>query len=338
MKRKALMPIILAAVAVIAAARSAPTGTDQPTPRQTKLQNAPAKNDKANAAAGKPGAAKGEAELILPEKVLVTVIEEAQIPAKVEGVLAAVLAREGQLIEAGAIIARIEDIEVRLTHERARIELDIARKLSQNIVKIQIARKAADVARSELSRALESQKKEKRSVSDAELDKLRLSADKAELEIEQAVFEQETAQLTSRQKETELALAQHAVDRRAIVSPVSGMVVEVHLHPGEWVQAGRPVMRVLRVDRLRIEGFVDAAKLTGDLVGRRAVLSVDLPGKPDTVFEGNVVFISPEVNPVKQDVRIWAEVDNKDLLLRPGMRGKLTIHSETAQTAKREQP
>jgi macrolide-specific efflux system membrane fusion protein len=278
------------------------------------------------------------ADKTIVKSALVTIIEEAEIPAPVEGVLSAVDTREGQLVEARAVVARIEDAEVRLTHERARTEFEIARKQAGNDLKVRLARKSADVARTELKRAIESVEKYKKSVSDTEIDRLRLAADKAELEIEQALHEQETARLTSRLKEIEMELAKQAVDRRLLTSPISGMVVQVNLHQGEWVQPGKTAVRVLRVDRLRVEGFVAAELLTGDLVGRRATLTVDLPGKAGAAFEGAVVFVSPEINPVNQQVRVWAEVENRQLLLRPGLRGNLTIHPEPAQTAKREIP
>jgi macrolide-specific efflux system membrane fusion protein len=95
-------------------------------------------------------------------------------------------------------------------------------------------------------------------------------------------------------------------------------------------------VRVLRVDRLRVEGFVPVKQLPGELEGRRVTLTVDLPGKPGAIFDGSVVFVSPEVNPVNGQVRVWAEVENPKLLLRPGIRGSLAIHATAAQTANRE--
>lgn len=282
--------------------------------------------------------AKTGSEKTVVESALVTVIEEAEIPAKVEGVLAAVETREGQMIEAGGIVARIDDVEVRLTHDRAKVDFEIARKQAKNDLKIRLARKSTEVARTELKRAIESVEKYKKSVSETEIDRLRLAAERSELEIDQAIHEQEAAQLTSRLKEIELELARQAVDRRALISPITGMVVQVNLHQGEWVPAGKATVRVLRVDRLRVEGFVPSKKATGDLVGRRATLSVDLGGKTGSDFEGTVVFVSPEVNPVNGQVRVWAEVDNKKLVLRPGVRGNLTIHPDSTQTAKRAKP
>ena len=297
------------------------------------------------AAAGKdsgkkvaPESDSSDRHLMEAESTLLTIIEEVEIPAKVEGVLASIDVREGQMIEAQAVVARLEDAESRLTHDRASIEYKIAEKQAKNDLKIRISRKAADVARTELRRGLESNQIKKNAVTEAEIDRLRLAADKSELEIEQALHEQETAELTSRLKETEVQLAQQAIDRRALVSPISGMVVQVNSQRGEWVQAGKTVVRVLRLDRLRVEGFVHSKSLTGDLVGRKVTLTVDLPGKPGSEFSGAVVFVSPEVDPVNQTVRVWAEIENKKLLLRPGLRGKVTIHGDNAATAKREQP
>src|SRR6185295_6744712 len=95
-------------------------------------------------------------EKTVVEAALVTVIEEVEMPAKVEGVLAAVEVKEGQMIETGAVTARIEDTEVRLTHERATVEYEIARKQAKNDLKVQLARKSTEVARTELKRAVES--------------------------------------------------------------------------------------------------------------------------------------------------------------------------------------
>jgi hypothetical protein len=38
-----------------------------------------------------------------------------------------------------------------------------------------------------------------------------------------------------------------------------------------------------------------------------------------------VVFVSPEVEPVTGQFRIWSEVRNRDGLLSPGLSGTLTI-------------
>jgi multidrug resistance efflux pump len=335
------MKLTAAILVCLAVAASQPA---EKIPGESKpVRNDPLRNDRVKPAVEKTAiqktaAEKTAAEKTVVESALVTVIEGVEVPAKVEGVLAAVDVREGQMIEAGGVAARIEDTEARLTHERATVEFELAGKQAKNDLKVRLARKSTEVARTELKRAVESVEKYKKSVSETEIDRLRLSAERSELEIDQAIHEQESAQLTCRLKEIEMELAKQAVDRRALLSPIAGMVVQVNLHQGEWVAAGKTVFRVLRVDRLRVEGFVQSKKAPGDLVGRRVTLTVDLGGKTAGDFEGTVVFVSPEVNPVNGQVRVWAEVENRKLLLRPGLRGNLTIHADAAQTAKRERP
>jgi macrolide-specific efflux system membrane fusion protein len=312
-----------------------------------------AKSDKAQFESGKPAAGKStpgkrptESMTVNQNKspsyssddesTLLTIIEEVEVPAKVEGVLSKIAVHEGQLVDEGAVLARIDDAEVRLTYDRATIEYEIASKQAKNELKIRIAKKAAAYARSELKRSLDSNAIKRDTVSESELDRQRLAADKGDLEVEQAQIDRETAELTSQLKETEMKLAQQAIERRAIVSTISGMVVQVNAHAGEWVPAGKTVFRVVRLDRLRVESFVHAKQLKPDLDGRKVTLAVDLAGKPGAEFPGTIVFVSPEVDPVNQTVRVWAEIDNPQLLLRPGLRGKLTIHSLDPKEARRE--
>lgn len=273
---------------------------------------------------------------LVVEAALVTVIEQVEVPARVEGVLAELNAREGQLVNAGDALGRIEDVEPALTLRRATFELDIARKQARTDIKIRVAKKAAELAEIELRRAKESIEKYKKSVSETELDRLRLSSEKAVLDIDQTLHDQQIAEMTALLKETERQLAESAVERRRIPAPLSGVIVQVNKHRGEWVEPGQTVLRMLRVDRLRVEGLVNVKKLSGDATGRRATLTLDLPGHPASEFDGAIVFVSPEVNPVNGQVRIWAEVENRDLALRPGLQGVLTIHPEPARTAKRE--
>ena len=40
---------------------------------------------------------------------------------------------------------------------------------------------------------------------------------------------------------------------------------------------------------------------------------------------GEVVHVSPEVDPVNGQVCVWAEVENSAMLLKPGMRGTMVI-------------
>lgn len=286
-------------------------------------------------AAAVAGAAPGQpaAPLEIPS-ALVKVIEQVDVPAKEAGVLAAVKVREGQMVEKGELLAQIVDTEACIARDRAKIELEIAKKKAKNDVNIRFAKKSAEVAKAELRRSMESYKIYPKSISDSEMDRLRLVVQRAELEVEQAEYEFEIAELAWRVKENEYQAAEEKVQRRKINAPLRGVVVDVHRRGGEWMELGETVLRVLRIDRLRAEGFLRAEDVRGDLVGAPVRLRVDLPNKGGAEFPGKIVFLSPEIDPVNAQIRVWAEVDNRRLKLRPGMRAKIIVEPPTTDSTR----
>lgn len=260
------------------------------------------------------------------ESVLVTLIEQVAVPSQEAGVLALVAVREGQLVHEGDVLAQIDSTDAHLVGNRARIELDVARKTAKNDVDVRLAKKQLQLAKNDLSRAKESIERFKKSVSAAELDKLQLETERAVLTIEHAEHQFEVAQLAEQLKQNEVAVAERGVVRRRIASPIDGVVVELKHRRGEWVEPGETVVRVVRMDRLRVEGFVSAQMASSDLLRRPVSLRVDLGPDVDGLFPGEIVFVNPEIDPVNGQVRIWAEVDNRDQRLRPGLAGSMVVH------------
>ena len=95
-----------------------------------------------------------------------------------------------------------------------------------------------------------------KSISATEIDRLRLAAQKAALAVEQASFDFEVAQFAANLRAAELESATYDVQRRRIAAPLSGVVVEITRREGEWVENSKTVFRILRLDRLRAEGFL----------------------------------------------------------------------------------
>ena len=188
------------------------------------------------------------------DSVLVTLIEQVDVPARDAGVLAKLPVREGLVIEEGAVLAELEDLEARQTVEQAQLELDVAKKEASNDLKVRFARKSHEVALAELKRATESVEKYKRSVSQSELDSLRLTADGTALEVEQAQHDLDIAQLDRRLKEDELDVATGRLERLKIVAPLAGVVVQIKGRRRQMVRPGDPMIRLVRMDRLRARG------------------------------------------------------------------------------------
>lgn len=262
---------------------------------------------------------------ILIESSLLTLIEQADVSASDAGLLRELVVKEGDSVEEGKPLAKIDDREAKLILARAETEFKVAQSVANNDIKVRFARLSVAVADAELKRAQESNFKFPKSVSQTELDRLKLMADKAQLEVEQAELDQKLAKLSLSTKQHELDRAIHAVERRTITAPFPGFVAQWKKQQGEWVEPGAPVMRLIRLNRLRAEAFISSQNLSANLLGRRVLFVIDVPGKPSSKHEGKLGFISPEIDPVNGQVRIWAEVKNDDLSLYPGQSGRLLI-------------
>jgi macrolide-specific efflux system membrane fusion protein len=257
------------------------------------------------------------------ESVVLRLLEEAEVPAQEAGVLTAVAVREGQRVKQGELLTQIDDQIARLAAEAAQAQYEIARAKAVNDVRIRYAKKALEVSAAELRRSTDSIERFAKSVSRSQLDVEELTVQRNRLEAEQAEHEQEVAKLELNAKTNELTAARAAVDRRRILAPFDGVIVQVYVRKGEWVEPGQQALRIVNARRLKAEGFVTAAQATTELDGKSVKLTVEPDNKEQ--FSGTIVFVSPEVDPITGQVRVWAEIDNRDGRLRPGQSARMVI-------------
>ena len=184
--------------------------------------------------------------------VLVTLIDDVEVSVEEPGLISEVKVIAGQVVKAGDLLARTNDQEQQIRKGKAEIELRNSERLAKNKIKIRLAKKAQEVAETEWKRGKESLKRYKKSVSLTEIDRLRLAAERAALDVEQANYDHGTAQLAVDLNRTEVKLADHMTKRRRVVSPISGVVVMVKGKKGEWVKPGEMFVRVVSTKRLQI--------------------------------------------------------------------------------------
>jgi len=258
------------------------------------------------------------------QSVALRLLEEAEVPAQEAGVITNVAVREGQRVKRDELLAQIDDQVPRLAADASKAKYDIARAKATNDVRLRFANKSTEVAQAELKRSTESIERFAKSVSQSQLDVEKLTVQKNQLEGEQATHEQQIATLEMRYQESELNAARAQIMRRRIVAPFDGVIVQIYARKGEWAEPGQKALRIVNVDRLKAEGFIPAEAATANLVGRPIRLAVE-PGVEKLTFTGKIVFVSPEVDPITGQVRIWAEIDNRDGQLRPGQSARMVV-------------
>jgi len=268
------------------------------------------------------------------ERCLVSLVDEAKLSAGEAGLLVELLVKAGDRVTAGQVIARLDDDQPQMAKLRAKAEHDQAIAKAQSDVDVRYSQKAQAVAQKASEKAEQSHRSVPGSVTDVERDRLRLEWEKSGLQIEQAQLERQLADLAAKVKEAEVETAEIEIRRRQVKSPLDGEVVDVQGNAGEWMQVGAPLAHVVRTDKLRVEGYVDAANWDPEQVRGRAV-TVVVPlaiGRTES-FEGRISFVSPLVES-GGDYRVFAEVANRrsegsgEWLLRAGQTATMTIHSD----------
>ncbi len=258
---------------------------------------------------------------------LVKLIDDVEVPAQEAGQIVQLLVAEGQTVKAGDLLARLDDELQKLALTRAQGELQVQVRKAESDVAVRAARKSAAVAQADLDRALAARRNFPESISDSEVDSLRLKSEKAVLDIEQSEFELELARVTRGIRQAEADQARLGVERRQIRAAFDGTVVELARHVGEWVQPGEKVLRMVRLDRLRIEVMLPPTTDRRGLVGAAVVFEPNVSDQAvaGRNVNGKIVFVHPEIDPVNGQIRVWAEVENKDGWLLPGDRGTLRV-------------
>ena len=273
-----------------------------------------------------------DAEPVL-ERCLVSVIDEAKVPAREAGALVELTVREGDTVAKGEVIAKIDDNQPQMERRKAQAEHAQAVAKEQSDVDVRYSQKAKDVAVKAWEKAENAHKQAPGSVTEVERDRLRLEAEKTDLQIEQANLERKLAALAAASKGVEVEAAENGIERRLLKSPLDGVVVQVFPHQGEWMQPGDPLARVVRTDKVKVEGYVDAAKWDPEQIRDRPVkVDVQLAGGRRETFEGRIVFVSP-LDESGGDYKVVAEVVNRrgeaaqQWLLRPGKTVTMTVKS-----------
>lgn len=259
--------------------------------------------------------------------VQISLIQNVFVAAPVAGVVSSISVSEGDRVLSNEVLVKLNSDQASRELVAAKAALTAARIKSDNDVDRRYAQRTLSVRETEFQQSQIANDLYAGAVSDNEVQQLRLEVDQAALAIEQADHQLAIAAAEAREKEAALEISQTLVEHHTIRTAVDGQVVEVDTEVGEWVEAGKPIVRVISLDPIRVECFVDGRLYGQELVGR-AVTFTKAPAAAkdnETTFTGKVVFVSPELHPVTGQARLWATLRNPGERLRAGMRGTLKV-------------
>lgn len=154
-----------------------------------------------------------------------------------------------------------------------------------------------------------------------------------ELQSARAVYDQATAQVT--QLEATLKKAQTNLEYSVIRAPIDGVVVSRDYDVGQTVAASfqAPTLFTIAEDlaRMQLTCQVDEADIGEVKDGQPVRFSVDAYPERDFLGRVSQIRLSPQITNNVVTYPVIVEVDNKDLILLPGMTADVRI--QVAQSA-----
>jgi RND family efflux transporter MFP subunit len=194
---------------------------------------------------------------------LIEARQTVEVRSPVEGVIQTVHLKRGADVKKGQLIASLQS-----GPERAALDLARSRAVMEGEVKSAEAR--VDLARKKFERADELQKKNFVSAS---------ARDEAEAEMRLASEQLRAARENRGLAELEVKRAEEILAQREIRSPVTGVVVDVILRPGELTSSNQkdPIARLMEIDPLHVELILPLSEFGHIKAGRRATV---MPEKP----------------------------------------------------------
>jgi Cu(I)/Ag(I) efflux system membrane fusion protein len=121
----------------------------------------------------------------------------------------------------------------------------------------------------------------------------------------------------------ELAKTKQHSTTTTFYSPSEGYITEVQGHEGDYLSEGAPILRLADLSSLWVEAQVYTSQLSQ--LDQHAKAMVRIPDLPGSEWTGQIVFVSPEVNPDTRINLIRVELPNAGGLLKPGMPAYVTL-------------
>lgn len=212
----------------------------------------------------------------LPISGALKAVNSAFIKARVAGELQGLTVREGDRVQAGQVIARVDATEYQARVRQAQEQADSAK------AQIDIAQRQFDN-----NRAL---------VDQGFISKTALDTSSNNLVAAQANYRAAMAAVD---------VAKKALEDTVLRSPISGLISQRLAQPGERVAIDARVVEVVDLSRLELEATLSATDSVSVQVGQRATLTIEGTGKP---VAARVVRISPSAQAGSRSVLAYLAI------------------------------
>ena len=234
----------------------------------------------------------------LPVSGALQPVRQATVKSKVSGDVRQITVREGETVQAGQVLARIDTA-------------DLDAKLIERIGALESAK--AQLALAQKTRATNQTLLKQHFISENAFDNSESSYN--------------VAQGAAKSAEAQVQIARNALRDAVAVSPLTGIVAKRHVQPGEKVAFDSPLVTVVDLKDMELQAAVPATDVPELAIGKSVELVID--GFGERRFSGRVERINPATEPGTRSFLVYVGIPNAGSLLRGGMfaTGKIALSS-----------
>ena len=245
---------------------------------------------------------------------LIEPYELVNVGTPVEGVVAQVHVKRSALVEKGQPLVHLESSVEKAVVQRSRALVEVEGEIKLQKEKLAFARRI-DKRVEELfnSEAISAEKK----------DQAATEVILARAALQKATENRMLAQL-------DLKRAKAILDRRTINSPISGIVVERFVSPGEFVD-NQPLIKIAQMDPLRVEVVLPVEMFREIKPGMKADIKPE--NEPDEIYSATVAIVDRVIDPASGTFGVRLELPNPDYRLPGGLKCMVTFVDENKTTS-----
>jgi len=239
------------------------------------------------------------------------------LASQVEGLITDLPYDEGEAVDRGETVAKLDDTNLRIALRAAEGRLDAAEAVAE--------RRRAQLAFAERELERARTLRQRNTMSEGEFDRFETDSAIARAELAEA-----EADLLTRRAERDRA--RDEVNDATTAAPFAGRVVTRSAEVGEWITPGDPLLEI--VSLTQIEASVDVPERYVGYLEQGVSVPVTIPGlgeAPDRT--ATLTAIVPSADRLSRLFPVRLAVENPDGLIKPGM--SVTASVPTGETRER---
>src|SRR5665213_392179 len=294
-------------------------------------------------------AVRGAIDHVITADAVLYPINQANVTPKISAPVRRILVNRGDHVRAGQLLAELESGDLAAAAEETKHQYEQAQSAYQTLTgatvsedrskaesDVRLAQQTLDAAqklydnRIALKRAGALAQK---LVDDA---KVALSQAQSQFDVAQRhlqAFNQVSQREAIAGGQAQVAAAKAHYDAAAVQasygqirSPISGVISDRSIYPGEIAASGSPLVSIVDISQLVARANVPVKEASAISVGRPARIA-----GPDGDIAGKVTVVSPAVDPNTTTVEVWVQIPNPGEKLKPGGTVRVSIIAETIQ-------